>query len=53
MFRWLSRYVKKIEIYGVGIELREIPPEEGVPLLKAAPPAGGCARQLISQVRTP
>ena len=28
MFRWLSRYVKKIEVFGVGIELREIPAEQ-------------------------
>lgn len=37
MFRWLSRYVKKIEVFGVGIELREIPPEEALPLLAPKP----------------
>jgi hypothetical protein len=37
MFRWLSRYVKRIDVYGVGIELREIPPEEALPLLAARP----------------
>ena len=36
MFRWLSRYVKKITIMGVGIELREIPEEEALPLLEAS-----------------
>jgi hypothetical protein len=42
MFRWLSRYVKRIDIYGVGIELREIPAEEAKlqpPALAAAAPA--------------
>lgn len=33
MFRWLLRYVKKIEVYGIGIELREIPEAEALPLL--------------------
>jgi hypothetical protein len=37
MFRWLSRYVKRIEVFGVGIELREIPPEEATALLSAKP----------------
>lgn len=37
MFRWLSRYVKQINVLGVGIELREIPPEEALPLLSANP----------------
>ena len=36
MFRWLSRYVKKITIMGVGIELREIPESEALPILEAA-----------------
>src|SRR5262249_46503154 len=25
MFAWLSRYIRKIEVYGVGVELREVP----------------------------
>ena len=37
MFRWLSRYVKQINVLGVGIELREIPAEEALPLLAAKP----------------
>jgi hypothetical protein len=37
MFRWLSRYVKQINVYGVGIELREIPAEEALPLLTPQP----------------
>jgi len=44
MFHLLSRYVKKIEIYGIGIELREIPEPttESVPvpdLHQLTPPA--------------
>jgi hypothetical protein len=39
MFRWLSRYVKQINVLGVGIELREIPAEEALPLLTAKPHA--------------
>ena len=35
MFRWLSRYVKQINVLGVGIELREILAEEALPLLSA------------------
>ncbi len=49
MFRWLSRYVKQITICGVGIELREIPADEALPLLDAAPrpaPAQPVAGQL-------
>jgi hypothetical protein len=42
MFRWLSRYVKKIEVFGVGFELREIPEAEALPIL---------ASQLRSAVR--
>jgi hypothetical protein len=43
MFRWLSRYVKRIDIMGVGIELREIPEEEALPLLSRQPsPAPAC-----------
>jgi hypothetical protein len=37
MLRWLSRYVKQINIYGVGIELREISAEEALPLLNLTP----------------
>ncbi len=33
MIRWLSRYVKQINVFGVGIELREIPEAEALPLL--------------------
>ena len=36
MFRWLTRYVKKVTIFGVGIEFREIPESEALPLLEAA-----------------
>lgn len=35
MFRWLTRYVKKITVWGVGIEFREIPESEALPLLKS------------------
>jgi hypothetical protein len=28
MIRWLSRYVKRIDVFGVGVELREIPADE-------------------------
>jgi hypothetical protein len=37
MFQWLSRYVKQINVLGVGIEFREIPAEEALPLLDARP----------------
>src|SRR4051812_5206787 len=37
MLRWLSRYVKRIDVFGVGIELREIPAEEASALLAAKP----------------
>ena len=33
MFRWLSRYVKQINIFGIGIELREIPEAEALAVL--------------------
>ncbi len=39
-FRWLSRYIKRIDIMGVGIELREIPEEEALPLLAHQAPPG-------------
>ena len=37
MFRWLSRYVKQINVLGVGIEFREITAEEALPLLPTRP----------------
>lgn len=37
MIRWLCRYVKQINVFGVGIELREIPAEEALVLLSANP----------------
>jgi hypothetical protein len=37
MFRWLSRYVKQINVYGIGIELREISEQEALPLLARTP----------------
>jgi hypothetical protein len=55
MFRWLSRYVKQINVMGVGIELREIPAEEALPLLSAAPapaqPAAGQTETATPVVR--
>ena len=39
MIRWLSRYVKQITIFGVGIELRELPADEVQALPPIPPPS--------------
>ncbi len=50
MFRWLSRYVKRIDVLGVGIELREIPPEEAV-VTPTPPPAPATSQPIRAPVK--